>query len=154
MRKTLFALTMVATTAGCLQVPQTPAEVRTHPWTKPQTASVNRSASAAMNTIANRARSCLNFTMQTSITRSGQMSALIRDSYRTRREDSSLVMEHNNPANIGNPGWYPYLVADVTSTGSGSQVTTYASPGNGVFVDAIQAWARGDTTPCPRTDLG
>lgn len=145
------ALTLVA---GCLQTPQTPAEVRTHPWTNAESVTVSRSASSAMNTIANRARSCLNFTVQTSITRMGQMSAVLSDSYRTRREGNTLVMEHNNPANVGNPGWYPYLVTDVAATGAGTQVTTYAGPGNGIFVDAIQAWARGDTSPCPRTDIG
>ncbi|MCK0096096.1 hypothetical protein MWU60_10990 [Yoonia sp. F2084L] len=154
MKKALSFCAAFLVVAGCIQAPQTPDEVRVHPWTNEQAIDVNRSASAAIGTITNRARACMNFTVQTSITKPGQMSAILSDSYRTSRQGNSLVIEHNNPNNLGNPGWYPYLVADVTSTASGARATTYAGPGNGWIVDAIQAWAAGDTAPCPRTDFG
>lgn len=153
MRRILLAAAACATLAGCLSVPQTTAELRGHSMVRSETIDVGRSASAAFSTIANRSRSCLNFGSHTQLTRAGTMNANFIDHYRTRTEGRSLVLEHNSPNNVGNPGWYPRLVADVTPTATGARITTYAPIGDGIFVRAIQAWARGDTSPCPRNDL-
>lgn len=152
MKPFLFVLAAVAL-SGCLQFPQTPSEVRGHSMVRSETIEVTRSASAALSTISSRARSCLNFGARQQLTRMGQMNAIFVDDYRTRIEGRSLIVEHMSPNNVGNPGWYPRVVADVIATGSGARVTTYAPVGDGVFTRAIQAWARGDTAPCPRTDL-
>ncbi|SFS21034.1 hypothetical protein [Yoonia litorea] len=150
-----FALAAIAavTLSGCLSFPTTPEELRSHSGVRTETIEVNRSASAAMSTISNRGRSCLNFGSQTQITRGMTMNAIFTDNYRTRREGNSFIVEHMSPNNVGDPGWYPRVLADVVATGSGARVTTYAPIGDGVFTRAIQAWARGDTTPCPRNDL-
>lgn len=158
MRSTLASGAALVLLAGCLSFPTTPEELRNHSVARAETIETSRSASVAMNTIANRARACLNFGATTQITRMGGspgqgMNAIFRDSYRTRVEGRSLIVEHNSPNNVGNPGWYPRVLADVVPNGSGARVTTYAPIGDGVFTRAIQAWARGDTTPCPKTDL-
>lgn len=153
MRSVLTSVAATLLLAGCLSFPTTPEELRNHGGSISSSVEVNRSASAVMSTIRNRGRSCINFSSQTQMIKPGQMNAIFNDSYRTRAEGNTFVVEHNSPNNIGNPGWYPRVVADVESTGSGSRVTTYAPIGDGVFTRAIQAWARGDTTPCPRNDL-
>lgn len=153
MRSIFASVAALVLLTGCLSFPTTPEEVRNHSAMRTDTIEVNRSANAVMSTITNRGRSCLNFSARTQLLKPGQMNAIFNDSYRTRVEGRSLVVEHNSPNNIGNPGWYPRVVADVVSTGSGARVTTYAPIGDGVFTRAIQAWASGDTTPCPRSDL-
>ena len=138
--------------AGCLETPQTPDDVRSHSWTTTSTITVNRSVDTTISTVSRRARTCLNFGVTTQWI-GPAMLANVNDSYRTSRQGNSLIMEHFNPDNIGSPGWYPYIVADVAQTGAGTTVTTYAGPGNGVFVEAIQSWANGDMSPCPADDL-
>lgn len=148
--------------AGCLSFPQTPDELRSHSMTRGDSVQVSRSASAAFGTITSRARYCLNFGMRTQITRMGGspgagMNAIFNDSYRTRTERSgsrrTLIIEHYSPNNVGNPGWYPRVVADIVPAGGGATVRTYAPIGDGVFTNAIKAWAAGNTKPCPRDDL-
>lgn len=152
MRRIIACLATCTALAGCLSFPQTTDELRGYPGVRSETIAVNRSVSAVLSTITSRAQSCLNFGSRTQMV-SMTMNAVFQDNYRTKREGNSLVIEHMSPQNVGDPGWYPRLVADVTSTGSGAQVTTYTPIGDGVFTRAIQAWARGDTSPCPRNDL-
>ena len=152
MRRILTALAACTVLAGCFSFPQTTNELRGYPGVRSETITVNRSASAVLSTITSRGQACLTFGSRTQMI-SMTMNAIIDDNYRTRREGNSLVVEHMSPNNVGSPGWYPRVLADVVSTGSGAQVTTYAPVGDGVFTRAIQAWARGDTSPCPRNDL-
>ncbi|WP_342076711.1 hypothetical protein [Yoonia sp. SS1-5] len=153
MMKKLVLAAACTTLAGCLSFPQTTDELRNHTGVRSETIEVARSASAVMSTIANRGRSCMNFGSHTQMTRGITMNANFFDNYRTRTEGRSFVVEHNSPNNVGNPGWYPRVMADVVPTASGARVTTYAPIGDGVFTRAIQAWAKGDTKPCPRIDL-
>ena len=157
MKKSLFAFAAALGLAACMTAPQTPEDVRSHSMARSETITVARSPSAVMSTIANRGRSCLNFDSQTQMTRMGQMNANFFDHYRTRTEGRTLVVEHRSPNMVTSEGfydeWYPRVVADVVPATGGARVTTYAPIGDGVFVDAIQAWAQGDTTPCPRVDL-
>lgn len=156
-----LAISALALTA-CMEVPQTAADLRTHPMTRGKTVQVTRSASAAYNTIVSRAAACMNFNTTTHMTRMGGspgqgMNAIISNTYRTKTQSSgnvrSLVIENYNPATIGNPGWYPYLLVDVIPAGGGAQVTTYSGIGNGFLTDPIESWAAGDTRPCPKDDI-
>ena len=152
MKRILIAAAAATSLAGCLSFPTTTDELRGFSGVRSETIEVNRSASAVLTTITRRGQQCLNFGSRTQMI-SMTMNAIFTDNYRTRREGNSLVIEHNSPNNVGDPGWYPRVLADVTSTGSGARVTTYHPIGDGVFTDAIQSWARGDTTPCPAEDL-
>ena len=152
MKRTLVAAIAATALTGCLSFPTTTDELRGYSGVRSETIEVNRSAGAVLSSITSRGQQCLNFGSRTQMV-SMTMNAIFTDSYRTQREGSSLVVEHNSPNNVGNPGWYPRVLADVSSSGSGARVTTYAPIGDGVFTRAIQSWARGDMTPCPANDL-
>ena len=150
--KRIFAATVAAfALAGCLSFPTTPEELRVHSGVRTETIEVNRSASAVLSTLTNRGRQCMNFNSRTQMI-SMTMNAIFTDSYRTKREGNSFIVEHMSENNVGNPGWYPRVMADVLSTSSGARVTTYAPIGDGATTRVIQAWARGDTSECPVDD--
>lgn len=142
--------------AGCLKFPETPQELRS--MTGSETVEVSRSPSSVMSTLASRGKACLTLGVSTSITSVGGppgqgMMASFQDSYRTRVSGRTFIVEHNSPNNIGSPGWYPRIVANVTAVAGGSRVTVHAPFGEGDKVDAIQSWVRGDTRPCPRNEI-
>ena len=115
--------------AGCMTFPTTPQETRS--MTHGQTAKVSRSASSVTSTLESQGRACLNFGATTTITRIGGspgqgMNAVFQDGYRTLVNGRTLVIEHNSPNNLGAAGWYPPVVAEVTSVSGGSIVTVYA----------------------------
>ena len=156
MRAYVFAGAALLLLTGCLKFPETPQETRS--MTRGQSVDVARSSSSVMSTLASRGRACLNFGVSTSITRIGGspgqgMSANFQGNYRARVSGRTLVVEHNSPNNVGNPGWYPRIVADVIPVSGGSRVTVHAPPGEGMIVRSIHAWAQGNTRPCPRTDI-
>lgn len=151
MKRFVLAAVAAVSLAGCLSFPTTPEELRSHSGVRTETIEVNRSAAAVLRTLTNKGRECMTFNSRTQMV-SMTMNAIFTDSYRTKREGNSFIVEHFSENNVGNPGWYPRVMADVVSTGSGARVTTYAPIGDGATTDVIQAWARGDTSECPVDD--
>ena len=162
----LIALSLTALgLSACVATtfPETTQELRDMPRgalaVKSEEFMVARSVGAVMNTFQTRGAACLHFDISSTMyggTMVGGMrsSVNMQDVYRPRFESSgstrTLVVQHYNRANIGNPGWYPRFVADVTPAAGGSKVTLYGPGLQSEFIrEPIRASARGDTRPCP-----
>ena len=162
MKKTVFSIAALMALAGCLSVPQTTQDLRemTPALVAKSTSDTAQSPSAVVATFARLGPQCLTYSRNQTWTRTGAAGgtvAVFNHNWRTKIERQgsvqSLVIEQYSPQDIGSPGWYPIIVADVTPKGSGSALAITAARGYGDFVNAITAWSQGNTRPCPVRDL-
>lgn len=138
----LFAL------SGCLAVPQTVEEARSHSLYSTSSVEVSRSPGSVLQTLTGqRAQSCFSFTLQRSSGGFGGPISLEQENFRLRRDtgQNSVILER-----VSSGGWYPYGIVDIASANGATRATITMQSNDLVFRRALESYIRGDTSSCPK----